>query len=109
MLRCDRSYGNKVDVYSFGIVMAEILTGLQAEDIPRTNEMVLDPVALLELIPQNVPSGYVSLLLSCCKNSPDERPGFKTIIHGFERMKILAKPGSSAPLSRKALVRKNMS
>lgn len=101
MLRCERGYGNKVDVYSFGVIMAEILTGLQAEDIPRTDNMAVDVDNILKNAPQNTPIGFVSLLSSCCKISPEERPCFKTIIKSFERMKIVLRPGSSAPISRK--------
>lgn len=105
MLRAERGYGSEVDVYSFGVVMAEILTKLQAEDIPRTNDMVVDVIAVSKIAPTNAPIGFLPLMISCCKNNPQERPTFKNIIRSFERMKIVSRPGNSAPIARKRLLR----
>lgn len=76
----------KVDIYSFGVVLWELLT----REIPYKN---LDPNSImwgvgsnkLQLpIPQSAPEGLKLLLQQCWNNKPRNRPSFSQILKHLE-------------------------
>jgi len=75
------AYKNKViskeaNVYSFGVLMWEILTGidmLHFYEVPSDNEP-----------PEQCPVDYEVLMMECTHDDPAERPTFSTIIKKLE-------------------------
>ncbi|XP_053329160.1 dual specificity testis-specific protein kinase 2-like [Spea bombifrons] len=65
---CGEPYDRKVDVFSFGIVLCEILGRIPAdpEILPRTRDYGLDADAFRELI-RDCPKRVLDLAVSCCR------------------------------------------
>ncbi|EAL50197.1 tyrosine protein kinase transforming protein SEA, putative [Entamoeba histolytica HM-3:IMSS] len=78
-----KPYCQKVDVYSFGIIMWEFLT----RDIPYKNiplKSISDYVVNAHLrpkIPENVDLMYSSLMARCWNEQPSNRPDFKEVVN----------------------------
>ncbi|EDR25290.1 tyrosine protein kinase transforming protein SEA, putative [Entamoeba dispar SAW760] len=78
-----KPYCQKVDVYSFGIIMWEFLT----RDVPYKNlplTSISDYVVNARLrpkIPENVDLMYSSLMARCWNEQPSNRPDFKEVVN----------------------------
>ncbi|XP_062510364.1 uncharacterized protein LOC134186411 isoform X2 [Corticium candelabrum] len=80
----EKKYGASVDVYSFGIVMWEIMSQKVPYDDCRTSYMY----QLAELVRQgqrpslhdNEPADYISLMKRCWDGNPQKRPMFGEIL-----------------------------
>ena len=84
-------YNSKVDVYSFAIVMWEVLTGnypYAGLDQQQIVAQVLVNDARPE-IPDGAPQPYVDLMRRCWDRSPDVRPTFDQIIKILQTGTIL--------------------
>lgn len=78
-------YTNKVDVYAFGMMAYEIVTGILAyEDIATVQDLV-DQVSrgLRPTIPATVPKPYAELMSRCWSADVNERPSFKEVCAEF--------------------------
>lgn len=81
-----RNYDNKVDVYSYAIVLWEMLT----KEVPF-NDKVLDKIYEHVVtfgwrlpIPSEASPGLVKLITQCWAKDPKERPEFSEIVQQFE-------------------------
>jgi len=88
----------QVDVYAFGILLFELLTGqkpVQADAVERIFYSILnEPLKLEPLYEACVPQSIVDLIVHCTAKNPAERPqGFTPVIAALER--VIAE--SSAP------------
>lgn len=74
-------YDRKVDVFSFGIVLCEILARIPAdpEILPRTQDYGLDVKAFSELVPA-CPQRLLELAASCCMLESFRRPAFTELL-----------------------------
>uniref|UniRef100_M3ZRP0 Dual specificity testis-specific protein kinase 1-like n=1 Tax=Xiphophorus maculatus TaxID=8083 RepID=M3ZRP0_XIPMA len=74
-------YDRKVDVFSFGIVLCEILARIPAdpEILPRTQDYGLDVKAFGELVP-DCPQRLLELAASCCMVESFRRPAFTELL-----------------------------
>ena len=81
----NESYDKSIDVYSFGMILWEMLT----KEIPFAGK---DPAQILYLmmskkqleIPKNTPKNLANLIRSCWDTDPSQRPPFTTIVKLFE-------------------------
>ncbi|XP_075687619.1 LIM domain kinase 2 isoform X2 [Rhinoderma darwinii] len=74
-----KQYDEKVDVFSFGIVLCEIIGQVYADPdcLPRTIDYGLNVRLFWEkFVSEDCPSGFFPLATSCCQLEPDPRPDF---------------------------------
>ncbi|XP_077161795.1 dual specificity testis-specific protein kinase 2-like isoform X1 [Paroedura picta] len=78
-------YDRKVDVFSFGIVLCEILGRIPAdpEVLPRTQDYGLDVAAFQEMI-GGCPKHVLDLAASCCRLEAFKRPSFTELLEELE-------------------------
>lgn len=95
-----RVYNNKVDIFSLGLVMAEIFGGKLAT-IPG---FVENDKPLLPPMPLGLPTAFISLLKACCLRNPSKRPTAKQVVQilNLIRKDVLDQAGHSrlSPRSR---------
>ncbi|KAK5610203.1 hypothetical protein CRENBAI_009409 [Crenichthys baileyi] len=74
-------YDRKVDVFSFGIVLCEILARIPAdpEILPRTQDYGLDVKAFSKLVP-DCPQHLLEIAASCCMVESFRRPAFTELL-----------------------------
>ncbi|KAL6074487.1 LISK family protein kinase [Balamuthia mandrillaris] len=78
-----QQYTNKVDVFSYGIVLCEIMTRKKiSTELQRSalEAFSLDTKKLEALIPPDCPKELYQLVLDCCQYEPESRPAFNEIV-----------------------------
>ncbi|XP_029469061.1 dual specificity testis-specific protein kinase 1-like isoform X2 [Rhinatrema bivittatum] len=86
-------YDRKVDVFSFGIVLCEILGRITAdpEVLPRTQDYGLDVTAFHEIIGE-CPKRVLDLAASCCRLEAFKRPSFTELLDELEDLAETLEP-----------------
>lgn len=92
MLRGNK-YDEKVDVFSFGIIMCEIIGRVQADPdfMPRTDDFGLNQQQFIEVFCKKddpCPELFYKIAFHCCDLNPDRRPAFKLLAEWFDRLAI---------------------
>ncbi|XP_019716562.1 dual specificity testis-specific protein kinase 1 isoform X2 [Hippocampus comes] len=95
-------YDRKVDVFSFGIVLCEILARIPAdpEILPRTQDYGLDTNAFKEMV-ADCPQHLLELAASCCMLESYRRPAFTELLDelGEVAESLEQPPKSQLPLT----------
>ncbi|NWX88110.1 TESK1 kinase, partial [Nothoprocta ornata] len=93
-------YDRKVDVFSFGIVLCEILGRIPAdpEVLPRTQDYGLDVIAFQGMISE-CPKRVMDLAACCCRVEAFKRPSFSEILDELEDVAESLEPRKDNQLS----------
>lgn len=83
-------YSNaNVHLFSFGIILWELLTREDPYESIRTNEVIKKVLNGYTLpIPDSCPKEYGLLIRSCTNIKPDRRPTFVEILYILQSLKI---------------------
>ncbi|KAJ8263372.1 hypothetical protein COCON_G00158290 [Conger conger] len=86
-------YDRKVDVFSFGIVLCEILGRITAdpEILPRTQDYGLDVTAFQKMV-TGCPPRVLELASSCCLMDAFRRPSFTELLDELEEIAETLEP-----------------
>ncbi|XP_032182747.1 LIM domain kinase 1 isoform X3 [Mustela erminea] len=86
-----RSYDEKVDVFSFGIVLCEIIGRVNADPdyLPRTMDFGLNVRGFLDrYCPPNCPPSFFPITVRCCDLDPEKRPSFGKLEQWLETLRM---------------------
>ena len=85
-----KDYTNKVDVYSYGVMTYELITGILAyDDVNSIQTLVAKVVSgVRPKFPKGVNSAYKELIVQCWDADPNERPSFAQICTFFKEGKF---------------------
>lgn len=91
----------QVDVYAFGVVMVELLSGskpIQADTVEKIFQQILyQPLNLEPLEGKGIPPAVLDLIRRCTAKKPEERmPGFGSVCAELERILGGAAYGASS-------------
>ncbi|KAJ8011996.1 hypothetical protein DPEC_G00064110 [Dallia pectoralis] len=83
----DEPYDEKADVFSYGIVLCEIIARIQADPdyLPRTENFGLDYHAFQHMV-GDCPSDFLQLAFNCCNMDPKLRPSFPELVKRLEEI-----------------------
>ncbi|XP_017679527.1 PREDICTED: LIM domain kinase 1 [Lepidothrix coronata] len=86
-----RSYDEKVDIFSFGIVLCEIIGRVSADPdyLPRTTDFGLNVRGFLErYCPPACPPSFFPIAVTCCDLDPEKRPSFAKLEQWLETLRM---------------------
>uniref|UniRef100_A0A672JNW9 LIM domain kinase 2 n=1 Tax=Salarias fasciatus TaxID=181472 RepID=A0A672JNW9_SALFA len=95
-----KRYDEKVDIFSFGIVLCEIIGKVYAdpECLPRTLDFGLNVGKFVEkFVPEDCPPAFFPLAVACCDLTPDTRPSFQKLEDWFEALSLNQELGIPLP------------
>ncbi|XP_018609012.2 dual specificity testis-specific protein kinase 2 [Scleropages formosus] len=83
----DEPYNEKADVFSYGIILCEIIARIQADPdyLPRTENFGLDYHAFQNMV-GDCPHDFLQLAFNCCNMDPKLRPSFPDIVNKLEEI-----------------------
>ncbi|KAG4079659.1 hypothetical protein HA402_010439 [Bradysia odoriphaga] len=92
-------YNEKVDVFSFGIVLCEIIGRVQADPdyLPRTSDFGLNQKVFKEKFCPQCPPPFYKIAFLCCDLNPDKRPPFEVLEVWLESLAIHTSVGHRLP------------
>ncbi|XP_062844085.1 dual specificity testis-specific protein kinase 2 [Trichomycterus rosablanca] len=81
----DEPYNEKADVFSYGIILCEVIARIQADPdfLPRTENFGLDYHAFQHMV-GDCPPDFLQLAFNCCNMDPKLRPSFSEIVKRLE-------------------------
>lgn len=95
-----KRYDEKVDIFSFGIVLCEIIGKVYAdpECLPRTLDFGLNVGKFVEkFLPEDCLPAFFPLAVACCDLTPDNRPPFQKLEDWFEALSLYLELGIPLP------------
>ncbi|XP_054481528.1 LIM domain kinase 1-like [Anoplopoma fimbria] len=84
-----KSYDERVDIFSFGIMICEIIGRVNADPdyLPRSNDFGLNVAGFLQqYYPPQCPSAFLPLAVLCCDMEADKRPSFLKLEECLENL-----------------------
>ncbi|KAG8184856.1 hypothetical protein JTE90_016201 [Oedothorax gibbosus] len=94
-----KKYDEKVDIFSFGIVLCEIIGRVLADPdyLPRSNDFGLNTVVFKEKFCATCPETFYNIAFLCCDLDPEKRPPFEQLQPWLQGMVIHYAVGASLP------------
>ncbi|XP_064197782.1 dual specificity testis-specific protein kinase 2 [Anguilla rostrata] len=91
----DERYNEKADVFSYGIILCEIIARIQADPdfLPRTENFGLDYHAFQHMV-GDCPHDFLQVAFNCCNMDPKMRPSFPEIAKKLEEIQSRMKEES---------------
>ncbi|XP_061105680.1 LIM domain kinase 1-like [Conger conger] len=86
-----KSYDERVDIFSFGIMLCEIIGRVNADPdyLPRTMDFGLNVAGFLEhYCPPDCPPSFFPIAARCCDLDADKRPPFSQLEEWLENLKM---------------------
>ncbi|XKL64386.1 hypothetical protein PGB90_004472 [Kerria lacca] len=92
-------YDEKVDIFSFGIVLCEIIGRVQADPdfLPRSSDFGLNQVVFREKFCSTCPESFCKIAFLCCDLNPDKRPPFEVMEVWLEGVAMHLSVGAPLP------------
>lgn len=92
-------YDEKVDIFSFGIVVCEIIGRVQADPdyLPRSSDFGLNQKVFKEKFCSNCPEMFYRVAFLCCDLNPDKRPPFEVMYIWLEGLAMHLSVGTELP------------
>ncbi|XP_026108329.1 dual specificity testis-specific protein kinase 2-like [Carassius auratus] len=89
-------YNEKADVFSYGIILCEIIARIQADPdyLPRTENFGLDYHAFQHMV-GDCPPDFLQLAFNCCNMDPKLRPSFPDTVKRLEEIQKKLKDDDS--------------
>ncbi|XP_045600504.1 LIM domain kinase 1 isoform X2 [Procambarus clarkii] len=74
-------YDEKVDIFSFGIILCEIIGRVEADPdyMPRSMDFGLNETVFHAKYCQDCPEPFYKIAFMCCNTNPDARPAFEIL------------------------------
>jgi len=79
-------YDYKVDVFSYGVVLMEIVTQAVPDERRAQDKFAFNEGAIRAKVPKSCPPGFAQLAIDCTKLDPRTRPSFKSILDRVKRL-----------------------
>ncbi|XP_041734236.1 LIM domain kinase 1-like isoform X4 [Coregonus clupeaformis] len=86
-----KSYDEKVDIFSFGIMLCEIIGRVNADPdyLPRAHDFGLNVTGFLEhFCPPDCPPAFFPMAALCCDLDAEKRPAFTKLEEWLENLKM---------------------
>ncbi|XP_017547390.1 LIM domain kinase 1a isoform X1 [Pygocentrus nattereri] len=86
-----KSYDEKVDIFSFGIMLCEIIGRVNADPdyLPRAMDFGLNVKGFLEhYYPPDCPNSFFPMAVLCCDLDAEKRPAFAKLEEWLENLKM---------------------
>ncbi|XP_034236642.1 LIM domain kinase 1 [Thrips palmi] len=92
-------YDEKVDVFSFGIVLCEIIGRVLADPdyLPRSSDFGLNQTIFRDKFCSTCPEPFYKIAFLCCDLNPDRRPPFEVMEVWLEGLAMHISVGASLP------------